>query len=1069
VPKVLAQTPKGFKQYVKQQFQQLARLEEIKRHPEVQELFAMLCVALGVLSEDDIQELTNLNVWDLAALPWQATRWFSIKTGLYSFAHPLLADEFQCVLGRQASSAEGKLIKYCSRWQEHQSRYALRHYSEHLRDVKEWEKLYANARDEDFASAQQQQLPDEPDLPLKTVQIALLGAADTDDAGVMAEFVLFHAQRLLKTTAQESPLEALRKGSLERALKLADLYEVERCSLWYLLLAWELKDTGRLDEARETLKKLQKKELPRFQMHWSTQWQRDYAKYLLPHIFEVSKETCIALHKKFFEDPNLAFLVYCLIEHGDLKAALEITRKTFPSWCWVLRMGQIAKAQMEVGQREEAIATFAEAIETVHKIENPKDRLNTLIGIANSQADVGLFSDARETLQHIDIQGASKNSWISLAKVQAKIGDKKQAITSLNQAKQLARNIEDKNHSSLILSEIASKQAEIGEFTEALETIEELASLEPHYVEGLFLGIVNKEECDEKDFINVLATANRIAEKIDIPYYQEQVLKAIVAVQATKAQRWKEDFAEALTTTRRIKDKSCKVEALLIIVNAQIKLRWFDQGLVTVEIIDSQEDKDQALVAILKEQATAGQFEEAFTTGSQIQKPSKQEDALVEIAKAYAQAKNFSHAINIANGLFNPYKKVELLKSIATIQSQACLAKEARDTLAMGLNVSFSSELSYEQAFGCINVAKLLIQTHQNQKSLSYLKNADEISKNISDIKDKVSVLAVLGELYAKAGQRNKAKDRFTEAIEIVQTVEKQNSPNHIDGFIVLFRKIGVAQARAREFDAALETVEKIKLIGHKAQVLKTLAQEHPDAEQTEILKIAIATVYKDALSSFNSEFDHSATILSSIAVAQMALGEREAALAIFAEAFEIIKEEKSQTFKTNPDSLLSTVVAAQAESGYFDRALKSAEKIEDEWEQVKALSKIASFQWKQGDKEGLSTTLDIALMAKEKITDGQKRLLALWVIAQIQSMAGKVEQAVRTAKQVLTNHNQLLCDIATNLSQLKDKDNFKKLLIPCAYSFDTAYKMCGYLARLYPQQASAVAKVVTGSINNIS
>ena len=68
------------------------------------------------------------------------------------------------------------------------------------------------------------------------------------------------------------------------------------------------------------------------------------------------------------------------------------------------------------------------------------------------------------------------------------------------------------------------------------------------------------------------------------------------------------------------------------------------------------------------------------------------------------------------------------------------------------------------------------------------------------------------------------------------------------------------------------------------------------------------------------------------------------------------------------------------------------------------------------------------------------------------------------TAEQILNNRNQLLCHIAAILGQLNDKESFKKrkLLIPCAYSLKTAYQMCGYLARLYPEQASAVAKVLS-------
>jgi hypothetical protein len=775
----LAATPKGFANDIRQQYQSLARLEDWRSRPDLRKIFYFLTIAKGELSSDDLVELMEESP---VGLPRQVSRWFKIREledfFLFSFAHPSLAEQFAALPAIKANTkkAHKELINYCAHWQEYHSAYALRHYAEHLRDVKRWEELYAIAHDKDFASAQQQHLPDEPDLPLKTVQTALLGAAEEDKAEIMAEFLLVHAHRLGQTNAQESPLDALRSGSLERAWKLADQFEIERCVLWYLLLAWELKDEGKLDEARETLERLQEKDLPRFQIHWSTQWQSEYAEYLLGHIFEVSEETCIALHQKLFEDAHQALLFRFLSERGDLKAALEITRKAFPNWWWVWWMKDIVKAQMEVGQSKEARATFAEAIETAHQIENPKIQTNILISIANSQADVGLFSDARETLQHIDIRDTSQDYWTSLVEAKAKIGDKEQAIISLNQAKQLALNIEDENYSRLILSRIASKQAEIGELTDALKTVEEIANFDPNYlIEGLLAWMVSKEECDERDFTAVLEAANRIYEKIELPFYKAQVLKEIVEVQVKKAQRWKEDFTEALTTTRQIKDKRCKAEALLEIVKAQTQLRWFDQAIETADIIDTKEEKDQALVAIVQEQATTGQFENAFTTGSQIQEQSKQEDALLAIANAYAQAKNFSHAIKIANGLFNPFKKVELLKSIAIRQFQGCLAKEARDTLAMGFNTSLGSELSYQQAFALVNIAEALLIAGLNEKGFAYAKDAYEISKKINELSKKVKILADLGEIYAKAGQRNEVKDIFTEAIEIVCKFEKPN------------------------------------------------------------------------------------------------------------------------------------------------------------------------------------------------------------------------------------------------------------------------------------------------------
>jgi len=100
----LKRTPSGFSEYVRGQIQQLAQL--VRNGKGVRDLFALLTVAKGALRRDEVEELTGLSVWDLEGLPYQITRWFSIGRArlsadlltadlpTYSFAHPLLAEEF---------------------------------------------------------------------------------------------------------------------------------------------------------------------------------------------------------------------------------------------------------------------------------------------------------------------------------------------------------------------------------------------------------------------------------------------------------------------------------------------------------------------------------------------------------------------------------------------------------------------------------------------------------------------------------------------------------------------------------------------------------------------------------------------------------------------------------------------------------------------------------------------------------------------------------------------------------------------------------------------------------------
>jgi hypothetical protein len=88
--------------------------------------------------------------------------------------------------------------------------------------------------------------------------------------------------------------------------------------------------------------------------------------------------------------------------------------------------------------------------------------------------------------------------------------------------------------------------------------------------------------------------------------------------------------------------------------------------------------------------------------------------------------------------------------------------------------------------------------------------------------------------------------------------------------------------------------------------------------------------------------------------------------------------------------------------------------------------------------------------------------------IAKAQVEAKLSEQALLTAEKILINRNEHLPDIAAAFVEKGDKENFKQLLIPCAYYLDAAYEMCGHLAKLYPAQATAVAEVVS-NINKVN
>ncbi|MEQ8537592.1 MAG: AAA family ATPase [Coleofasciculus sp. D1-CHI-01] len=858
---VLRNSPGGFKAYVKEQFRQLAKVEEIKRQGEVRELFALLSVALGALSEDDIEALTALNAWDLADLPWQATRWFSIQTGCYSsdfsrhpeksisnltpqppshpsrsplqgemakdaslffarkgenskqgkgenskplslqerglergfpdsvksknysFAHPLLAQEFKGALGRQASLAEDKLIDYCAKWQDNHSSYGLRHYAEHLGKAKRWEELYAIARDKNFSSAQQQQLSDEPDLPLKTVQAALLGAAEEDKAERMAEFVLVHAHRLGQTNAQESPLDALRSGSLKRAWILADQYEIECCILWYLLLAWELKDEEKLDEARETLDKLEKKELPHFLVNWDARWQGDYAAYFLAYIFIQNKDIC-----------------------------------SIKDICTVI-VQQILEEYHRI---------------TLYRIFSNYGNLDAIREIAVSQAEASEFikhTNARKTTEEIENRG--------------------------------------------------------------------------------------------RQYSNLLTQA--------------------------------EEYAKA----------------------------------------------------------------ENFTDLRQI---------VEEVEKIYG------------------WTQLEALGLIAKKLAEDGQPREARSTFAAALKLAQEAEAEFLKALALADVAEVQVKIEQQEEGIVTASIAHQIAQSIKNHrkKERVIITAQIAEVLTKAGKRENAKAIFDSAIEIAQSIETQ------DGRVNSFTIVAKARVRAKEYPDARKTAQRIEFLWSKAEVFgiiaKAEAEDGKDEAKTTLL-MASEIAEGHSLDWVNA--------LCTIALAQAVIDE-EAALATFKELLVSAKK-----LLRERDIYLSKIAAAQAQAGEISHALETTDEIEDESELVKALSWIALTQFKKGKKQELLKTLTAALQAKDKIEDKQKLIKALKAIAGIQVMAGKGEEAVKTAEKILTERKLYLPGIASWLVETGDRENFKRLLIPCAYYLHTAYQMCGCLAKLYPVQATDIAKVV--------
>jgi hypothetical protein len=103
----------------------------------------------------------------------------------------------------------------------------------------------------------------------------------------------------------------------------------------------------------------------------------------------------------------------------------------------------------------------------------------------------------------------------------------------------------------------------------------------------------------------------------------------------------------------------------------------------------------------------------------------------------------------------------------------------------------------------------------------------------------------------------------------------------------------------------------------------------------------------------------------------------------------------------------------------------------------------------------------DFALEAAAAMGNDSLRSATVARIAARQSRAGKSRDAIRTTEILLAERNRHIPAVARALADAGAKEEFKQLLILSANYVDSAYQACAMLAKLYPDSAGAIARML--------
>ncbi|NEO34421.1 MAG: hypothetical protein F6K36_29280 [Symploca sp. SIO3C6] len=405
----------------------------------------------------------------------------------------------------------------------------------------------------------------------------------------------------------------------------------------------------------------------------------------------------------------------------------------------------------------------------------------------------------------------------------------------------------------------------------------------------------------------------------------------------------------------------------------------------------------------------------------------------------HAETENFHTLLETTAKGIDGLTQIEVLGFIAKGLASKGKTQIARGVFATALQITQGVESAFSKALALADVAVEQVKV-EKEVGANTARLANQIAQRINDPMEQAIATALIAEVIAKADKKEEAKTIFDSASEIAQTIQSQQKC--VNGFIAIAK----AQVRAKEFTDARKTANRIEFPWSEGEVFGIIAKAQAEDRQWEESKITLSTAFEIAEGRYQKW--ERVNILCKIAEAQ-AVRDKDTAQATLA----LAKREGAE--------YLWKIAEAQAKIGEIPSAFQLLNKIEDKLQLVKALYWIALTQFKKGKKQQLLKTLTAALQAKDKIEDKQKLMQALKAVARMEVMAGKGKEAVKTAEKILTERKLYLPGIASWLVEIGEQENFKQLLIPCAYYLDASYEMCGHLAKLYPAQVTDIAKVV--------
>ena len=364
--------------------------------------------------------------------------------------------------------------------------------------------LYELTVDQSFHQKQKEILDRDNSLVLSTIRFAISSAILSDDAPSIAKFMMIHAKKILDTKKQ-SPIEILRNDQpLENAWNIADLYNSSNSSLWYLLLAWELKEKGKIEDAKKTLQKLVKKDK---QLITISNHFKAILFEMLPHIYEIDKEIFNFLLKKLININvvniyDIIKLCNRFLNKGYLNISIQILQNIKDDYIKSKAIAAIAQTVAKFDDKDMVMTCIGKLVEIVDKMQDDSyHKPEAIAAIAQAVAKfdkdmvdkdmvMTCIDTALEIASKMPDDSDKSKSIAAIAQAVATFDDKDMAMTCIGKLVEIVDKMQDDHYKSKAIAAVVQTQSKIGLFSDSIENIKKILVDRDRYLAQIIYNMV---------------------------------------------------------------------------------------------------------------------------------------------------------------------------------------------------------------------------------------------------------------------------------------------------------------------------------------------------------------------------------------------------------------------------------------------------------------------------------------------------------------------------------------------------------------------------------------------------